>query len=143
MAHNFFGQPSEKLQLIGVTGTNGKTTVATLLFKLFTRLNYTCGLISTVQNQVGNDIIPATHTTPDAISLNELLAKMHAAGCTHVFMEVSSHALHQERIAGLAFAGGVFTNITHDHLDYHGTFDEYIKAKKKFFDELLDLGDTS
>lgn len=136
MAHNFYGQRSHTIQLVGVTGTNGKTTVATLLFNLFSALGYTCGLISTVQNQVAKEIIPSTHTTPDAISLNALLAKMGNASCTHVFMEVSSHALDQERVAGLKFAGGLFTNITHDHLDYHKTFDEYIKAKKKFFDGL-------
>ncbi len=136
MAHNFFGQVTEKMQLVGVTGTNGKTTVATLLFKLFSALGFKCGMISTVQNQVGNEIISSTHTTPDAISLNELLSKMNAEGCSHVFMEVSSHALHQERVAGLHFAGGIFTNISHDHLDYHGTFDEYIRSKKKFFDGL-------
>ncbi|HUS03725.1 MAG TPA: UDP-N-acetylmuramoyl-L-alanyl-D-glutamate--2,6-diaminopimelate ligase [Chitinophagaceae bacterium] len=136
LAHNFYGQPSNKLTLIGVTGTNGKTTVATLLFKLYAALGYKCGLISTVQNQIAYEIIPSTHTTPDAISLNELLAKMVSDSCTHVFMEVSSHALVQHRVAGLQFTGGLFTNITHDHLDYHKTFDEYIKAKKKFFDEL-------
>lgn len=136
MAHNFYGQPSHKIKLIGVTGTNGKTTVATLLFKLFSAIGYKCGLISTVQNQIADEILASTHTTPDAINVNELLANMLKANCTHVFMEVSSHALDQERVAGLHFAGGVFTNITHDHLDYHKTFDEYIKAKKKFFDEL-------
>jgi len=136
MAHNFFGRVTEKIRLVGVTGTNGKTTVATLCYQLFTELGYTCGLISTVQNHIAGKIVPSTHTTPDVISLNELLADMYAAGCSHVFMEVSSHALHQERVAGLEFTGGIFTNITHDHLDYHGTFDEYIKAKKKFFDEL-------
>jgi UDP-N-acetylmuramoyl-L-alanyl-D-glutamate--2,6-diaminopimelate ligase len=136
MAHNFFGQPSEKLKLVGVTGTNGKTTVATLLFKLFTSLGYTCGLISTVQNQIGQTIIPSTHTTPDAINLNALLKQMLDAGCTHVFMETSSHALHQNRVAGLHYSGALFTNITHDHLDYHKTFDEYIRVKKLFFDSL-------
>ena len=136
MAHNFYGKPSGKIKLIGVTGTNGKTTVATLLFKLYSALGYKCGLISTVQNQIADEIIPSTHTTPDAISLNGLLAKMVSASCTHVFMEVSSHALDQHRVAGLQFTGGIFTNITHDHLDYHKTFDEYIKAKKKFFDAL-------
>jgi len=134
IAHNFYDQPSHKIKLIGVTGTNGKTTVATLLFKLYSALGYKCGLISTVQNQVVDEILPSTHTTPDAIRLNELLAKMVSASCTYIFMEVSSHALDQERVAGLKFAGGIFTNITHDHLDYHKTFDEYIKAKKKFFD---------
>ena len=137
VAHNFYGQVTQKIKLIGVTGTNGKTTIATLLFKLFTALNYKCGLISTVQNQIGDKIITATHTTPDAISLNHLLADMYTEGCTHVFMEVSSHALHQQRVAGLQFAGGIFSNITHDHLAYHNTFDEYIKAKKSFFDSLL------
>jgi len=136
MAHNFYGQPTHKIKLIGVTGTNGKTTVATLLFKLFTKLGYKCGLISTVENRIADQIIPSTHTTPDAITLNDLLATMADASCTHVFMEVSSHALDQHRVTGLQFAGGLFTNITHDHLDYHKTFDEYIKAKKKFFDEL-------
>jgi UDP-N-acetylmuramoyl-L-alanyl-D-glutamate--2,6-diaminopimelate ligase len=136
MAHNFYGQPSSKIKLVGVTGTNGKTTVATLLFKLYGTLGYKCGLISTVQNQIAGDIIPATHTTPDAIRLNALLAKMVESSCTHVFMEVSSHALDQNRVAGIQFTGGIFTNITHDHLDYHKTFDEYIKAKKKFFDGL-------
>ena len=136
MAHNFFGQPSEKMKLVGVTGTNGKTTIATLLFKLFTNLGYTCGLLSTVQNHVGDKVIPATHTTPDAISLNALLKQMYDEGCTHVFMETSSHAIHQNRIAGLVFTGGIFSNITHDHLDYHKTFDEYIRVKKQFFDSL-------
>lgn len=136
MAHNFFGRPSEKLKLLGVTGTNGKTTIATLLYKLFTRLGYTCGLISTVENQVGKKIIPATHTTPDAIDLNGLLDQMVKAGCTHVFMETSSHAIHQHRVTGLQYTGGVFSNITHDHLDYHQTFDEYIRVKKAFFDSL-------
>lgn len=136
MAHNFYGQVSQKLTLVGVTGTNGKTTIATLLFKLFSTLDNTCGLISTVQNRIGDKIIASTHTTPDPISLNHLLAEMYAGGCTHVFMEVSSHALHQKRVEGLQFAGGIFSNITHDHLDYHKTFDEYIKAKKLFFDAL-------
>ncbi|MEJ7735927.1 MAG: UDP-N-acetylmuramoyl-L-alanyl-D-glutamate--2,6-diaminopimelate ligase [Chitinophagaceae bacterium] len=136
MAHNFHGLPSEKFKLIGITGTNGKTTIATLLYKLFTALGYQCGLISTVQNQIGKTVLPSTHTTPDAISLNALLKQMADSGCTHVFMEVSSHALHQHRVAGLQFAGGVFSNITHDHLDYHKTFDEYIRVKKQLFDSL-------
>ncbi|MEO5562543.1 MAG: UDP-N-acetylmuramoyl-L-alanyl-D-glutamate--2,6-diaminopimelate ligase [Chitinophagaceae bacterium] len=136
IAHNFFGQPSVKIQLVGVTGTNGKTTIATLLYKLFTALGYKCGLLSTVQNIVGSKVIPATHTTPDAISLNQLLRQMADENCTHAFMEVSSHAVHQHRIAGLQFAGGLFSNITHDHLDYHKTFDEYIRVKKIFFDSL-------
>jgi UDP-N-acetylmuramoyl-L-alanyl-D-glutamate--2,6-diaminopimelate ligase len=136
MAHNFFGQPSEKLKLTGVTGTNGKTTIATLLFKLFSALGYKCGLLSTVENMIGTQVIAATHTTPDAISLNELLKQMVDAGCSHVFMETSSHALHQHRVAGLKYAGAIFSNITHDHLDYHKTFDEYIRVKKSFFDNL-------
>ena len=136
MAHNYYGHPSEKLRLVGVTGTNGKTTVATLLFKLFTELGTKAGLLSTVQNQIGDKIIASTHTTPDAISLNALLKQMVDEDCTHAFMEVSSHAIHQNRIAGLRFAGGLFTNITHDHLDYHKTFDEYIRVKKSFFDSL-------
>jgi UDP-N-acetylmuramoyl-L-alanyl-D-glutamate--2,6-diaminopimelate ligase len=136
MAHNFYGQPSEKIKLVGVTGTNGKTTIATILFKLFTNLGYKCGLLSTVQNHIGNEIVPATHTTPDAISLNAMLQQMVNSGCTHVFMETSSHAIHQHRITGLKYAGGLFSNITHDHLDYHKTFDEYIRVKKSFFDLL-------
>lgn len=136
IAGNFYNNPSQKLQLVGVTGTNGKTTIATLLFKLFSEMGYHCGLLSTVQNQIGEKIVPATHTTPDAIHLNGLLADMVAEGCEYVFMEVSSHAIHQQRIAGLKFAGGIFSNITHDHLDYHKTFDEYIKVKKAFFDGL-------
>lgn len=136
MANNFYGSPSEKLTLVGVTGTNGKTTVATLLYQLFSGLGYTCGLISTVQNHIGSKIISATHTTPDAIRLNELLKTMQEEGCTYVFMEVSSHAINQHRIEGIQFAGGIFTNITHDHLDYHKTFDEYIRVKKLFFDGL-------
>lgn len=136
MAHNFYGQPSEKLKLVGVTGTNGKTTIATLLYKLFTSLGYKCGLLSTVQNQVGDTILPATHTTPDQVSINALLRQMADAGCTHVFMECSSHAISQHRIAGLHYTGGLFSNITHDHLDYHKTFDEYIRVKKAFFDSL-------
>ena len=136
VASNFYEHPSKKLRLVGVTGTNGKTSVATLLFRLFQSLGYRCGLLSTVQNQIDEMVILATHTTPDAITANELLVRMGQHGCTHVFMEVSSHAVVQERIAGLHFAGGIFTNITHDHLDFHGTFDNYIKAKKGFFDQL-------
>jgi UDP-N-acetylmuramoyl-L-alanyl-D-glutamate--2,6-diaminopimelate ligase len=136
IAHNFYNQPTTKLKLVGVTGTNGKTTIATLLYKLFTCLGHKCGLLSTVENQIGGKVIPSTHTTPDAISLNVLLKQMVDEGCEYAFMEVSSHAIHQRRIAGLEFAGAVFSNITHDHLDYHKTFDEYIKAKKKFFDDL-------
>ena len=136
IAHNFFGQPSEKLKLIGVTGTNGKTTIATLLYKLFTSLGYKCGLLSTVENNIAGKVVPATHTTPDAINLNELLKRMVDEGCTQVFMEASSHAIHQHRVTGLRFVGGVFSNITHDHLDYHKNFDEYIRVKKSFFDSL-------
>jgi UDP-N-acetylmuramoyl-L-alanyl-D-glutamate--2,6-diaminopimelate ligase len=136
IAHNFYDQPTQKLKLIGVTGTNGKTTIATLLYKLFTSLGYKCGLVSTVENQIAGKVVPATHTTPDAVSLNALLKQMADEGCEFAFMEVSSHAVHQRRIAGLEFAGGMFSNITHDHLDYHKTFDEYIKAKKAFFDDL-------
>lgn len=136
MSHNFYGEPSLKVKLVGVTGTNGKTTIATLLWKLFTALGYKCGLISTVQNQVGSKIIEATHTTPDAVSLNALLKQMVEEGCTHVFMECSSHAIHQGRITGLQFRAALFSNITHDHLDYHKTFDEYIRVKKSWFDQL-------
>lgn len=136
MADAFYSHPSQSMKVVGITGTNGKTTTATLLFNLFTALGYKCGLISTVQNHIGNTIETATHTTPDAASVQALLARMRDAKCAYVFMEVSSHAVHQNRIAGIHFAGGVFTNITHDHLDYHKTFDEYIKVKKKFFDDL-------
>lgn len=136
MSHNFYGQPSEKCRLIGVTGTNGKTTIATLLYKLFTAIGYQCGLMSTVQTHIGKQVIPSTHTTPDAIRVNELLKRMIEEGCTHVFMEVSSHALHQHRVTGLHFTGALFSNITHDHLDYHKSFDEYIRVKKSFFDGL-------
>jgi UDP-N-acetylmuramoyl-L-alanyl-D-glutamate--2,6-diaminopimelate ligase len=136
MGHNFYGEPSLKVKLVGVTGTNGKTTIATLLWKLFSAMGYTCGLISTVQNQIGNEVLSSTHTTPDAISVNKLMKQMVDAGCVYVFMECSSHAIHQYRIAGLQFAGALFSNITHDHLDYHKTFDEYIRVKKSWFDGL-------
>ena len=136
ISHNFYNEPSLKIKLVGVTGTNGKTTIVTLLWKLFTGLGYKCGLISTVQNQIGDEIILATHTTPDAISVNALLHKMVDAGCRYVFMECSSHAIHQHRISGLQFTGALFSNITHDHLDYHKTFDEYIRVKKSWFDGL-------
>ncbi|MBK9417743.1 MAG: UDP-N-acetylmuramoyl-L-alanyl-D-glutamate--2,6-diaminopimelate ligase [Flavobacteriales bacterium] len=136
LAANFHDSPAKKLKLVGITGTNGKTSTATLLFRLFRALGYKCGLISTVEIRIGQRTIPSTHTTPDAVRLNELLAEMVAEKVTHCFMEVSSHSVVQERIAGLHFAAGVFTNITHDHLDYHGTFAEYIKAKKRFFDQL-------
>lgn len=136
IAANFYKNPSHQLQLIGVTGTNGKTTVATLLYQLFNSLGHRSGLLSTVVNRIVDKEIPATHTTPDPIELNELLVQMVEARCTYCFMEVSSHAVDQERVAGVKFAGAVFTNITHDHLDYHKTFENYIKAKKKYFDEL-------
>lgn len=136
ISSNFYDNPSEKLRLLGVTGTNGKTTTATLLFNLFRNLGYKCGLLSTVQNQINSEIIPSTHTTPDPVRLNALLSVMVREGCEYCFMEVSSHAIVQRRIAGLLFRGAMFTNITHDHLDYHKTFDEYIRAKKLFFDEL-------
>ncbi|HRO46062.1 UDP-N-acetylmuramoyl-L-alanyl-D-glutamate--2,6-diaminopimelate ligase [Agriterribacter sp.] len=136
IAHNFYGAPSSKMKVTGVTGTNGKTTIATLLFKLFSALGYKCGLLSTIQNQVGKNIIPASHTTPDALSINALMRQMLEEGCTHVFMECSSHAIHQHRITGLHFSGALFSNITHDHLDYHKSFDEYIRVKKSFFDNL-------
>ena len=135
-ASNFYGNPSSKLKLAGVTGTNGKTSIATLCFHLFRDLGYSCGLLSTVVNMIDDKEIPSTHTTPDPVSLNALLAQMVINGCTHCFMEVSSHAIHQRRIAGLEFDVAGFTNISHDHLDYHKTFDEYIKAKKLFFDDL-------
>ncbi|MDR3286510.1 MAG: UDP-N-acetylmuramoyl-L-alanyl-D-glutamate--2,6-diaminopimelate ligase [Prevotellaceae bacterium] len=136
IASEFYGNPSSKLKLTGVTGTNGKTTTATLLYQLMKNYGYKSGLISTISNYIDNKKTDATHTTPDAIQLNELLSEMVEAGCDYCFMEVSSHAIAQERIAGLTFAGGIFSNITRDHLDYHGTFEEYIKTKKKFFDDL-------
>jgi UDP-N-acetylmuramoyl-L-alanyl-D-glutamate--2,6-diaminopimelate ligase len=136
MASAFYGHPSRGVKLVGVTGTNGKTSVATFLFQLFRGLGHRCGLISTVQNQIEDEVIPSTHTTPDSPNLNRLLAQMRRKGCAYVFMEVSSHSVVQERIAGLHFVGGIFTNITHDHLDFHKTFDNYITAKKGFFDQL-------
>lgn len=136
IASNFYQHPSKKIKLVGVTGTNGKTTVATLLYKLFRELGYKVGLISTVENQINDKVIPSTHTTPDPIALNSLLTDMLALGCDYCFMEVSSHAVAQYRIEGLHFTGGIFTNITHDHLDFHLSFDNYIKAKKAFFDSL-------
>ena len=136
IASNFYDNPSEKLKLVGITGTNGKTTTATLLHNLFLSLGFNAGLISTVVYKIGKDELSATHTTPDAIQLSKLMKQMVDAGCKYCFMEVSSHAVVQKRISGLRFSGAVFTNITHDHLDYHKTFDEYIKAKKKFFDDL-------
>lgn len=136
MANQFFGNVSVQMRVIGVTGTNGKTTIATLLFKLFSALGYRCGLVSTVDYHIADKVVPSTHTTPDVISLNSLLKQMYDAGCTYVFMECSSHAIHQHRITGIHFVGGLFSNITHDHLDYHNTFDEYIRVKKSFFDGL-------
>jgi UDP-N-acetylmuramoyl-L-alanyl-D-glutamate--2,6-diaminopimelate ligase len=136
MADVFYGCPSSKMKVVGVTGTNGKTTTTTLLYQLFKALGYTCGLISTVQNHIHEKVETSTHTTPDAIAVQSLLARMADAGCSYVFMEVSSHAVHQHRIGGIRFIGGAFTNITHDHLDYHKTFDEYIRVKKQFFDNL-------
>jgi UDP-N-acetylmuramoyl-L-alanyl-D-glutamate--2,6-diaminopimelate ligase len=135
-ASNFFGNPSSSLKLVGVTGTNGKTTIATLLFRMFRRLGYKCGLFSTVCNYVNDKELPATHTTPDPVQLNSLLSEMVREGCDYAFMEVSSHSADQQRIAGLKFIGGVFSNLTHDHLDYHKTFDNYLAAKKSFFDSL-------
>jgi UDP-N-acetylmuramoyl-L-alanyl-D-glutamate--2,6-diaminopimelate ligase len=136
MAAAFYNYPSASLKIVGVTGTNGKTTIATLLYKTFSLLGYKVGLISTIKYYVGHDEFPATHTTPDALQIQELMAKMVDAGCEYCFMEVSSHAIDQDRISGIDFNGGIFTNLTHDHLDYHLTFAEYLKAKKKFFDNL-------
>lgn len=136
IASNYFDSPSSKLKLVGVTGTNGKTTIASLLFELFQNLGYPSGLISTIQNKIENKVVAATHTTPDPIQINKLLDQMVTEGCEYCFMEVSSHAIDQDRIAGLEFKGGIFTNLSHDHLDYHVSFDNYLKAKKKFFDEL-------
>lgn len=133
---NFYGAPSNKIKLVGVTGTNGKTTVVTLLHKLFRSLGHPCGLLSTVENRIIDEVYPSTHTTPDSIQIHELLVKMIESGCTYCFMEVSSHAVDQGRIEGLHFTGAIFTNITHDHLDYHRTFESYIRAKKGFFDGL-------
>ena len=135
-ASNFFDNPSKKLKLVGVTGTNGKTTIATLLYRLFTDAGYSCGLLSTIENIVNLEAVASTHTTPDPLELNALLCKMADNGCEYAFMEVSSHSVEQERIAGLHFAGGIFTNLTHDHLDYHKTMANYRNAKKKFFDNL-------
>ena len=136
VATQFYGDPSRKLKLVGVTGTNGKTTIATLLYNMFRKLGYKCGLLSTVCNYIEDERIPTTHTTPDPIELNQLLSRMVAAGCQYAFMECSSHAIAQKRIGGLKFAGGIFTNLTRDHLDYHKTFENYRNAKKAFFDGL-------
>lgn len=135
-ASEFYGRPSEKLRLVGVTGTNGKTTIATLLYHLFYNAGYPCGLLSTIENRINNTVVPSTHTTGDQLQINEMLARMVEAGCEYAFMEVSSHAVDQDRIAGLHFEGGIFTNLTHDHLDYHKTVAAYRDAKKKFFDNL-------
>lgn len=136
IAENYYDNPSEKLKLVAVTGTNGKTTVATLLYNLFSGLNYKCGLLSTIENRIAGEVVPASHTTPDAVQISALLHRMQEQGCTHCFMEASSHAIHQQRIAGLKFAGAIFTNISHDHLDYHKTLKNYINAKKMLFDHL-------
>ena len=136
LASRWYGEPSKQLTLVGVTGTNGKTTIATLLYKLFSKLGYPCGLLSTVCNYVTDRAVPATHTTPDPLELNALLSEMADAGCEYCFMEVSSHAVSQDRVAALKFRGGIFSNLTHDHLDYHKTFDNYRDCKKAFFDAL-------
>lgn len=136
LADAFYGHPSSKLKLVGITGTNGKTTTATLLHRMFRLMGYHVGLLSTIVNKIDEEEVPSTHTTPDALELNALLAQMVTKGCQYAFMEVSSHSIVQERIAGLTFAGGIFSNITHDHLDFHKTMAEYIKAKKRFFDNL-------
>ncbi len=136
IAHKFFDKPSTHLKLVGVTGTNGKTTTVSLLFQLFNKLGYKAGLISTIECRIGNEILPSDYTTPDSIAINRLLGQMLEAGCDYVFMEVSSHAVKQNRIEALDFAGGIFTNMSHDHLDYHKTFDDYILQKKRFFDGL-------
>lgn len=136
VATRFFGNPTDKLKLVGVTGTNGKTTIATLLYNMFRKMGYKTGLLSTVCNYIDGEPIPADHTTPDAVTLNRLLGRMADEGCKYVFMECSSHAIVQKRIGGLKYAGGIFTNLTRDHLDYHKTVDNYLKAKKKFFDDM-------
>ena len=136
MAAAWYGNPSERMKVVGVTGTNGKTTITTLLHQLFTALGYRCGMLGTVENRIGDTVVASTHTTPDSLQLHRLLNEMADAGCQYVFMEVSSHAIHQRRIAGVTFKGAVFSNLTHDHLDYHGTFANYRDAKKRFFDDL-------
>ncbi|MBO5807284.1 MAG: UDP-N-acetylmuramoyl-L-alanyl-D-glutamate--2,6-diaminopimelate ligase [Bacteroidaceae bacterium] len=136
LATNFYGNPTQKLKLVGVTGTNGKTTIATLLYQLFSQMGHRCGLLSTVCNYINGTAYQSTHTTPDAISLNRMLAQMVEEGCEYAFMEVSSHALAQERVGGLEFTGAIFTNLTRDHMDFHGTMENYLKAKKSFFDNL-------
>ncbi len=136
LAANFYGNPSNEMKVVGVTGTNGKTTIATLLYKLFENAGYKAGLLSTVENYIHTTVIPSTHTTPDPIQIQQLMRQMVDTGCDYCFMEVSSHAIKQERIAGIDFDGGIFTNITHDHLDYHKTFKDYLYTKKRFFDDL-------
>ncbi|MDY5086426.1 MAG: UDP-N-acetylmuramoyl-L-alanyl-D-glutamate--2,6-diaminopimelate ligase, partial [Alloprevotella sp.] len=136
VATTFYGNPTARLRLVGVTGTNGKTTIATLLYHMFRAMGHKCGLCSTVCNYIDGEAVPTEHTTPDPITLNRLLARMADAGCEYAFMECSSHAIHQHRIGGLTFAGGIFTNLTRDHLDYHKTFENYRDAKKAFFDAL-------
>ena len=136
LAHHFYGDPTEQMELVGVTGTNGKTTIATLLYDTFRYFGYKVGLLSTVCNYIDDEAVPTDHTTPDPITLNRLLGRMAEAGCKYAFMEVSSHSVAQKRISGLKFAGGIFTNLTRDHLDYHKTVDNYLKAKKKFFDDM-------
>jgi len=136
VADNFYEHPSTKIDVVGITGTNGKSTTVTLLYDLFTALGYSCGLLSTIVNKVDGKEVPADHTTPDPIQLNALMADMAAAGCQYCFMEISSHSLAQDRVAGIRFKGGIFSNITHDHLDYHKTFAEYLRCKKSFFDNL-------
>jgi len=136
LAANFYGNPSREMKVVGVTGTNGKTTIATLLYNLFEKAGYKSGLLSTVENYIHTTIIPSTHTTPDPIQIQNLMRQMVDVGCDYCFMEVSSHAIKQERIAGIEFNGGIFTNITHDHLDYHKTFKDYLYTKKRFFDDL-------
>ena len=136
LATTFYGNPTQKLKLVGVTGTNGKTTIATLLYQMFSKMGHRCGLLSTVCNYINGTAYPSTHTTPDAISLNKLLAQMVEEGCEYAFMEVSSHSLAQERVGGLEFTGAIFTNLTRDHMDFHGTMENYLKAKKSFFDNL-------
>ncbi|HTF82348.1 MAG TPA: UDP-N-acetylmuramoyl-L-alanyl-D-glutamate--2,6-diaminopimelate ligase, partial [Cytophagales bacterium] len=136
LAAAYYDHPSTKMKVVAVTGTNGKTTTATLLYKLFRALGNSTGLLSTVENRINDEVVPSTHTTPDAITINKLMSNMVSKGCTHCFMEASSHAIVQERMAGIQLAGALFTNISHDHLDYHLTFDNYIAAKKKLFDEL-------
>jgi UDP-N-acetylmuramoyl-L-alanyl-D-glutamate--2,6-diaminopimelate ligase len=133
---NFYGKPSDKIKVVGITGTNGKTTTATLLYRLFTGLGYKCGLLSTIANYIVNKEVSATHTTPDPVQMNRLMSEMVEAGCEYCFMEVSSHSIDQKRTSGVKFTGGLFSNITHDHLDYHKTFAEYIRVKKSFFDQL-------